>query len=52
MARQPLQQSLSSWSVRGGIVQAQIVWDLLFITGLIYLTGSIDSPFHFLFILS
>jgi two-component system sensor histidine kinase PilS (NtrC family) len=33
------------------IVQAQIVWDLLFITGLIYLTGSIDSPFHFLFYL-
>jgi two-component system sensor histidine kinase PilS (NtrC family) len=32
-------------------VQAQIVWDLLFITGLIYLTGSIDSPFHFLYYL-
>jgi two-component system sensor histidine kinase PilS (NtrC family) len=32
-------------------VQAQIVWDLLFITSLIYLTGGIDSPFHFLFYL-
>lgn len=32
-------------------VQAQIVWDLLFIVCLIFLTGSIDSPFHFLFYL-
>lgn len=32
-------------------VQAQIVWDLLFFTGLIYLTGGFDSPFPFLFIL-
>jgi two-component system sensor histidine kinase PilS (NtrC family) len=31
--------------------QAQIVWDLLFITSLIFLTGGIDSPFHFLYYL-
>jgi len=39
--------------IRGGrlFTQAQIVWDLLFAFSLIYLTGGIDSPFAFLFIL-
>lgn len=32
-------------------VHAQIVWDLLFIAGLIFFTGGIDSPFSFLFFL-
>lgn len=31
--------------------QGQIVWDLLFVTGLIYLSGGIDSVFSFLYIL-
>src|SRR5512145_288869 len=35
----------------GLFVQVQIVWDLLFAATLIYITGGIDSPFAFLFIL-
>lgn len=33
------------------LLQGQIAWDLLFITLLIFLTGGIESPFAFLFIL-
>ncbi|MBE0503964.1 MAG: PAS domain S-box protein [Desulfuromonadales bacterium] len=32
-------------------LQSQIAWDLLFITLLVFLTGGIESPFAFLFIL-
>lgn len=32
-------------------LQSQIAWDLLFITLLVFLTGGIESPFPFLFIL-
>lgn len=35
----------------GLFTQLQIVWDLLFAVALIYLTGGIESPFAFLFIL-
>jgi len=35
----------------GLFAQLQIVWDLLFAVALIYLTGGIESPFAFLFIL-
>lgn len=33
------------------IIQAQLVWDLLFCTGLIYITGGIESLFSSLYIL-
>ena len=35
----------------GLFAQLQIVWDLLFAAALVYLTGGIESPFAFLFIL-
>jgi two-component system sensor histidine kinase PilS (NtrC family) len=35
-----------------GLTYLQIIWDLMFVTILLYMTGGTDSPFSFLYLLS
>lgn len=37
--------------ILGPLVHFQVVWDILFVTGLIFLTGGIESIFSFIYIL-